>query len=210
MKNYDKGILSIDQVIKVFNDSDKRSRFIWLYEFFHVDGLQDFYTQFVEDNLDNSKRKLQEDAIELSIKIKIFKPKYLKVICNIIHSRRNKWIKILALDWLFNFSEEISRNYFADINLHALRFSNNSGLLRAQSIVNLFLVIDSTMVHEELNLLLTTSNDPAIFYRIVNALYKIEKASKKGIEIKNDIRCAIDCSVSLSEAVKTDLLKHLN
>src|SRR5258706_15211268 len=99
MTDYLKYRVSKNELIKIFFKNLDRSIFIGDYPFFGADENEDFYEQFIESSILKHGFKVQEDAIELSIVLHVFKMSFLIEIKKIIHSKKYVLIKLICLDW---------------------------------------------------------------------------------------------------------------
>ncbi|PWG82121.1 hypothetical protein [Pararcticibacter amylolyticus] len=158
------------QLKMIFNKNIARSIFISIYPHFGIDGNEQFYIDFIDSNIFRSKFKAQEDALELSIKINTFKNEYINAVRQIIYSRRPPWMKLLALDWLFNFFQNIQRDVFFEINKYSKENNRQNILLQVQSYLNLLLLGDGDEIIDDLLKALSLSDDPAVFYRVLYGL----------------------------------------
>jgi len=196
--------VSNENLLLIFKDSEERSIFIHTYPYFGDDNNNEFYQAFINANILSKNAKKQEDAIELSLVTAYFKPLYLEVIAFIIYSRKTFWIKLLCLDWLFEFSGMIPGETYRSLNIHASKANNE--LLKLQSLANLLLSGQSEDLTKQLSKLLTHSKNPAVFYRLAHGLTDVlvNNISKKAIE---EFIPMINENAYLTEKQKIELAK---
>jgi len=166
MTDYLERKVSKEELQVIFKRNIDRSIFIADYPYFNNDGNRDFYVDFICKNINNSKYKLQEDAIELSITIHNFNLMYLDTIGKIVYSRRGWWIKLLCLDWLYNFTDDIPLQTFYELNGYLTKSNNER--LKIQGILNLLLLDKNNKLIKKLLILLHKSDDHIVFYRLIN------------------------------------------
>lgn len=206
MMEYLKHVVSKEQLSVIFKCSIDRSLFISGYPHFGTDGNNDFYVDFIDTNISKSKFKVQEDSIELSIVTNTFKPRYLDTIRQIIYSRRNEWIKLLCMDWLFVFFSFIPPEVFIEVNEYALK-NNKYELVRIQSLLNSYLQNKNIDLIKRLMLDIKDSKHPTAFYRFVNGLNCIDKENLKMLKV--DVLDVIKKNSALSASQKTELVTRL-
>lgn len=199
------------QLEKIFKTHSRRSFFLSDYEYFGTDDNENFYANFINKSIDETRSKRQEDAIELSIILRYYEEKYLNAISHIIKSRRTDWIKLLSLDWLFNFYKEVPRDKFIDLN-HRIINKSNSEILKVQVIMNLILAKKRFKIEEEITLLslLSKTSDHALYYRILNVLDNNPmRKSKKDIKLIMKIQLEINDKITGKQrtALKTRIEK---
>lgn len=198
----------LHELPSIFKSNLKRSMFISDYPFFDSDGNKDFYIDFIDNNISTRKYKIQEDAIELSIRIEVFKDQYLSVVNEIIHSRRNNWIKLLALDWLFIFYKEISNDVFIDLNEYSWK-SVQDDLIKIQCVLNLLLQEITDEYYERLIQILVNSKDSAVFYRLLNSTPEIPLFFKSNSDRPAEVLSIIETNIYLSISQKDELVSEL-
>lgn len=201
MKNNIEHKFSSAELESIFNKNIDRSIFISSYPHFGDDGNEYFYINFIDSNIFRNKFKAQEDALELSIKIKIFKKEYLSVVRQIIYSRRSAWMKLLALDWLFNFYSDIPRDVFFEINNYTAK-SGQDILVQVQSLLNLLLIEECNGKIYDLLITLSCSKDAAAFYRV---LYGLKRTYLSDEKINGSILSIINDNDYLSKSQKDEL-----
>ena len=204
MEEYLEHRVSKEELQVIFKSNIDRSIFITDYPYFEDDGNTDFYIDFVNENIVNSKYKIQEDAIELSIVIHNFKMAYLDVISYIIYSRRGWWIKLLCLDWLINFFDDVPSQTFLELNEYLTKSNNKR--LKIQGMLNLLLLNRNAKLVTKLLRLLSKSNDHVLFYRVVSYKNIRKILTKEMIENIVDI---IRTNTGLSQSQKSELTERL-
>jgi hypothetical protein len=205
MEEYLEHRVSKEELQAIFKSDIDRSIFITDYPYFEDDKSTDFYIDFINENIVNSKYKIQEDAIELSIAIHYFKMTYLDVISSIIYSRRGWWIKLLCLDWLANFFDDVPSQTFFELNKYLTKSNNER--LKIQGMLNLLLLNKNPKLVEKLLILLKKSNDHVLFYRVVNYKNIDEILTKEMIKNIVDI---IRTNTGLSQSQKSELTERFS
>lgn len=207
--NYIENKVSEEELYGIFKSSIDRNIFISEYSYFGMDGNDVFYKEFIDKYIYSSKRKFQEDAIELSIATGTFKIQYLDVIKAIIYSKRNDGIKLTCCDWLSYFFKDLPKSTFLEINEYLLKRTEYD-LTKVQCMLNLFLLNNNYPIIENLSLYLKEVKYATVFYRIINGLNFINLTEKISVEIKNGIVNLIDINTILSEDQKHELTELLN
>lgn len=197
------------EVTKIFNSNIDRELFISEYQHLQGDENLDFYKNFIDQNIHSYRFRLQEDAIDLSINLDYFKVSFFKSIKEIIHSRRNNWIKLACLDWLFNFSQLINKADYLEINRYALKKSTDE-LLQVQCILNLLLIEIQTDVIENLLNVLQTATLPATFYRFINGFEKLNIDKEINQRLIISVISLVKSNKLVSESQKNELINSLS
>jgi hypothetical protein len=193
---------------KIFRKNIDRSIFIGEYPYFTSDGNDLFYEEFIEHSILKHGFKVQEDAIELSIRLNIFKVPFLVEIKKILYSRRQELIKLVCLDWLFYFFREIPENEFIEINEYMYRHSKHD-LLIVQSILNMLLCKPNSQLISDLTFCFAESNDPAVFYRLINNLDSNQLAKEFTSETMAIIKEIVISKLTISKKQKNEIFKKL-
>lgn len=157
------------QLNKTFKSHLDRSLFISSYEKFGKDNYNDFYIDFIDTSITVNNSRVQEDALELSIALHVYKSEYLEIVSQIIKSRRSAWIKLLCLDWLFNFYLETPPSVFIELNYAVLKTANLE-VIRIQGLINLILreqALDN--FKSELTIIFSNTCDSAVYHRMIIA-----------------------------------------
>lgn len=208
MMKYLDSKVSKEELMVIFKSNIDRGIFISEYPYFGFDENGEFYTNFIEQNINSSKSRLQIDAIELSIATCNFKTSYLDVIEEIIYSGRGWWIKLACLDWLSTFFKEIPEKTFFELNQHSIKSKNE--FLQVQSLINLLLLNVDPRLIKMLFKLLSDSKYPAVFYRLLNNFDNDIITSifrERGIKEIIDI---VNLNQGLSESQKLEIVTRLH
>jgi|GEM_PF-6732351 len=206
--NYLKHKISKDELIKIFKNNIDRNIFIGEYQNFKNDDNDIFYQDFIDLNLSKHGRKIQEDAIELSMAVNIYEESYLNEIKKILHSRRQGIIKLVCLDWLFFFYQRIPKKDFIDLNEYVLKHMEYD-LLKIQAVLNILLFKYTDQLISVLITCFNHSNDPAIFYRLNNALTNHELAKSFTNSTIYLIIDVINLNGSISKNQKNEIIDRL-
>jgi len=206
---YEENLINSKQLSKIFKSSIDRSLFIFGYEHFGRDGNDDFYKNFVEMHIYKNKSKAQEDCIELAIALKYYNYKHLLIIKNIILSRRSDWLKLLCLDWAFNFHQSIPPTEFLEINDDIVQ-NNDVQLLIIQAILNIFLIHVSTSLFSILKSSMQNVRFGAPYYRIIAFIENNILEKKVSDDIRRETELAIQSNKILGNSQKADLLQKVN
>jgi len=206
---YEENLINSKQLSKIFKSSIDRSLFISGYKHFGRDGNDDFYKNFVEMHIYKNKSKAQEDCIELEIALKYYNYKHLSIIKNIILSRRSNWLKLLCLDWAFNFHQSIPPTEFLEINDYIVQ-NNDVQLLIIQAILNIFLINVSTSLFSILKSSMQNARFGAQYYRIIAFIENNNLEKKVSNDIRREIKLAIQSNKILGNSQKADLLQKVN
>lgn len=200
-------ILNIEALSKLFKNSLDRSIFISEYMCFGNDGNDVFYEDFIEKHIYNNRSKAQEDSIELTISLNYYNENHFSIIKAIIYSRRSEWLKLLCLDWIFNFKKNLPLSEFEIVNHYILNRSNEE-LVRTQALLNLLLVEQNIEIFSKLRDNITDAKYGTIYYRILNFL-KSKSVNQKVInEISHEVILIINSNNKLEESQKQELLNE--
>ncbi len=204
MTPFVEGNISREELTRLFKRPGDRGRFIWYYKNFGIDGNDEFYLNFINDHINSNLTRAREDAMELTMALSVFKSDHLNVITQIIHSSRNMDLKLLCLDWLFNFFESVPQADFEALNLYALHKCKGE-LLSVQAILNLLLLKNDEQLVNKLKTCISQTAIPSVCYRVFN---KLEDAIFDNMpEItKKAILDTIQKSTALNSGQKADLV----
>ncbi|RZK10386.1 MAG: hypothetical protein EOO43_20330 [Flavobacterium sp.] len=205
MKDFFNDRVSKEDLDKIFKSSLERELFISEYPFIKSDDNMDYYVHFIDSNIFNRKYLLQEHAIEMSIAVSVFKSLYLDAIKKILFSRRNDWIKLLALDWIFNFRDLIPEDEYVNINNQYLSGKANE-LIRVQAILNLIMFSPNYCNFLSLYQLLSLSEDPASFYRVVNSLDAITLPIEEIRDVRISLLNLFEKKIFLNDALEKQFI----
>jgi hypothetical protein len=204
MEDYSEHRCSKEQLHAIFENDTDRSIFINNYAYFFDDENSEFYLAFINENITSLKYKNQEDALELSIAIHYFELTHLDVVRNIIYSNRLWWIKLLCLDWLVNFADEIPLQTFFELNERITGSTNE--LLKIQSMLNILLFKTDNQLIKSILKLVKKSKEHIVFYRF--ASYKrLDKVFT--IEQIRQVLGIIETTVALSDRQKVEISKSI-
>lgn len=196
------------QLEKVFKTHTDRSLFISEYKHFGEDGNEDFYTSFINKSINEARSKRQEDAIELSIALHYYRDSYVSAITQIIKSRRCEWMKLLCLDWLFNFYKEVPKKVFIDLNDWIISKANTD-ILKLQAVINLILADQNFDIGKRyLSDLLCSTSDHALFYRVINVLNN-DSMSRLKSQMKAMTLSSLETNGNLTERQIEAIKAHL-
>ncbi|MDP9080832.1 MAG: hypothetical protein M3O71_25725 [Bacteroidota bacterium] len=209
MINYLEHKVSKNELITIFKRNLDRSIFIGEYPYFGSDGNEVFYEAFIESNILKHKFKVQEDAIELSVRLNIYKVLFLREIKKIVYSRRQGIINLVCLDWLFYFFQDIPKDEFIEINEHVSKHST-SDLLKVQSVLNILLFKPDIQLIKNLISYFTESDDPSVFYRLINSLDTNQLAKRFTNETINSIKEIVLSKHAISKDQRNEIIKKLS
>ena len=209
MINYLEHKVSKDDIIKIFKKNIDRNIFIGNYLFFGSDENDNFYKELIERNISKHGFKIQEDMIELSILLKFFNQSFLNEIRKIIYSRRKGLIKLVCLDWLYCFYQDISEAEFISINEYIL-MNSTYDLLKVQSILNILLLRSDNKLIDDLIMCFTETSDSAVFYRFINGLDTRQLSAKFANETLNDVKMIVKSKIEISIDQRNEIIEKLS
>lgn len=193
---------------KIFNSNIQRSSFISEYNGSQDDSNNIFYERYIDQWICYGRKfRFQEDAIELSIKLHLYKTEYFSCIKAVLYSRRTDWIKLLCADWLFNFAADISTDEYSTVNIHLLK-NTSDDLIKAQCILNLMLRNKANEFMKDFIAIITNNRDASVYYRAIACLGNQQLKNYKK-ELRGELLKNIKENSFLEQSQKTELASYL-
>jgi len=118
-------------------------------------------------------------------------------------------LKLLCLDWAFNFHQSIPPTEFLEINDDIVQ-NNDGQLLIIQAILNIFLIHVSTSLFGILKSSMQNVHFGAPFYRIIAFIENNNLEKKVSNDIRREMKLAIQSNKILGNSQKADLLQKVN
>jgi hypothetical protein len=113
------------------------------------------------------------------------------------------------LDWLFYFFQDIPEDEFVVINEY-MRKHSACNLLKVQCILNILLVKPGILFIDNLILCFIESDDPAVFYRLINGFDTNQLAKRFTGNTLNTIKEIVTSKHTLPAAQRTEIIKKLS
>ncbi|MFC0517984.1 hypothetical protein ACFFGT_27470 [Mucilaginibacter angelicae] len=195
------------ELTTIFNDALDRSAFIWDYRGFRADGNDEFYIAFIDEHINSDSSGAFEDAVELSIAMDYFKLPHLHIIEKGLSSKLDEDAKLLCLDWLYSFFEQVPKPDFERLNKYVLQ-NNKSELINVQALLNLLLMKNDEQLITSLKTIMGKAALPAVFYRLINVLDDECFDEIKALVLP-DIKLIIEKSGALTVQQKDELTARL-
>lgn len=205
MKDFDKPIETVAQVLYYLNNKKFRGDFVLGYNYFGVDNHTKIYHKWIEDQIQNhsikkSSNALISDVFQLAVYVDFFSESLLDFGIKILRERFYEFAKLDCLEYIFFFIKNKSHNDSLEEVLCNINNLHKESL-RIQTILNLSL-INFNKYSPLIFSFLLKCNYPTFFYRVANFFEYFPNNSK---EILHKNLLSILNKKSFSHNVKNEL-----